>query len=386
MSGFRASEDALHEQAVAAAGLDDFGEPDYLEGLRALLGSLDDEAPLNEIGVAALRGMIVGALVARLRSEQGFKQFPESAEAAVDAPLVIIGLPRTGTTALHHLISQDVAFQGLELWITGAPQPKPPRSAWEADPDFRACAERMRLIHEHSPHIRAIHPMEAHLVDECWHLLEQHFGHSGYEANTEVPGYAKWWAQCDMRPAYRRHGRNLQLIGHRAPERRWLLKDATHLFHLDAFLDTYPDARIVMTHRDPVKLIPSVCSLCWAHREPLNARVDRRAFGRSTLALWERAITHTMEVRERVGSENFMDLPFARFRADALGAIRDIYERFDLPFTPTADQAIRQFRAEHPPGAHGAHDYSLDEWGLDAGEIRERFASYSERFGVPEEG
>lgn len=385
MTTFHGSEDAFHEEASRACGFDDFGESDYLEGLRTLLSALDEDAPLNEIGRSSLRATIVDALKARLLSERGWRDFPEYAEAPVDAPLVIVGLPRTGTTALHHLMSQDVSLQGLELWISSSPKPKPPREQWAGDPHFRACDERMRFIHERSPDMMAIHPMAADLVDECWHLLEQHFAHSGFEAGTEIPSYSQWWSKCDMRPAYRRHRRNLQLIGHRQPEKRWLLKDATHLFHLDAFLDVYPDARIVMTHRDPVKLIPSVCSLCWTLREPTNERVDRVAFGRSTLALWERAIRRTMSAREGRDPAQFHDLHFSSFRRDALGAIRGIYDRFAVAYSATADARIRSFREANPPGLHGAHAYALEDWGLDAGEIRERFADYTERFGVESE-
>ena len=257
---FAADEEAFHEAARRATGLEDFGDAEYLEGLRVLLDSLDGEARLNPQGQLATRGMIVEALAARLRSEDGWAAHPEHADFPIGAPLVIIGLPRTGTTALHQLLSQDSGFQGLELWLATAPKPRPPRATWPDDDDFQACDVRMRRIYERSPAMRAIHFMAADLVDECWHLLAQSFAHSGWQANADVPSYARWWAGHDMGPAYERHRRNLQLIGHSDPDRRWLLKDATHLFDLEAFLRVYPDARIVHTHRDPVKLIPSVCS------------------------------------------------------------------------------------------------------------------------------
>ncbi len=372
--------EGVHEQASAATGLIDFGDEAYLEGLRALLASLDADARLTAAGTETARAMIVAALAGRLRSEAEWKAHPDHAQQPVEAPLVIIGLPRTGTTALHHLISCGPQFQALEPWLAGAPRPRPPREAWPRDPDFRACDARLRAQYALSPEMRTIHWMAADLPDECWRLLDQSFAHACWQANFEVPGYARWWADHDMRPAYRRHRRNLQLIGLGAPERRWLLKDATHLFDLDAFLEVYPDARVVFTHRDPVELIPSLCSLCWAARRPLNEPEDPAAFGRATLELWERAVLGALEVRDRREGASFHDLPFEAFRADPHAAIAGIHERFGLPLTGDAAAAMRRFEAGNPPGKLGSHEYSLEQWGLDAGEIRERFAPYTQRF------
>lgn len=380
MSSFRASEAALHDEARAATGLDDFGPGEYLEGLRTLLAALDEESTLSGLGRAVVRGILVDDLAARLRSEHGFARHPESAEAPVRRPLVIIGLPRTGTTALQELIAQDPQFQGLELWLTRTPRPRPPRASWPSDPDFQDCDRRMKAIYELSPDMKSIHYMAADKVDECWHLLAQSFAHSGFMAQTRVPGYERWFTRHDLRPAYRRHRRNLQLIGHGEPERRWLLKDSTHLFGLDAFLDTYPDACVVQTHRDPALSIPSVCSLCWAARAPLNTEGSQAEFGRSTLALWEGAVLGALAVRRGRAPEQFFDLPFERFRRDPLASVARIYEHFGIELGEDALARMRAFREQNPPGKHGAHHYSLDDWDLDAGEIGERFAPYIEAF------
>lgn len=382
MNDFRASEDAFHEAAMASTGHDDFGDGAYREGLRTLLGALDDEAKLSEVGDLVLKGMIVEALKGRLRSESNFARFPGSAGAPVERPVFIVGLPRTGTTALHHLMAQNPALQSLELWLSGAPKPRPPRAAWSDDPDYVASDGQTRSLYARSPEMKAIHFMAADLPDECWRLFSQDFAHSSWEASASIPSYSRWWAQHDMRPAYRRHQRNIQLIGHREPERRWLLKDATHLFALDALLDVYPDARIVQTHRDPAKLIGSVCSLCWASRRPLNVEDDPDEFGRATLALWERAILSTMASRRKHPTAEFYDLPFERFISDPIGVVREIHDRFDLPYTDEAARAVQSFRDENPPGKHGDHAYDLSDWGLEAGEIVERFRPYIDEFDI----
>ena len=379
---FVAEEEALHEAARTATGLDDFGDDTYLAGLRALLGSLDEDARLTPLGELAVRGMIVEALAGRLHSEAGFARMDEPDAAAVRAPLVILGLPRTGTTALHRLLARDPRLQSLELWLATTPKPRPRREAWPDDPEFRACDDRMRGLYERSPEMKAIHWMAADLPDECWHLLAQNFAHSSWQANAHVPGYARWWAAHDMRPAYHRHRRNLALIGSAEPERRWLLKDATHLFDLGAFLDVYPDACLVQTHRDPVPAIASVCSLCWAARGPIDRAQDRRAFGRATLELWERAVLGALAVRRERGEGNFHDVPFEAFAADPLGAARGIQERFGLAPDAASEAALAAWQAAHPRGEHGAHRYDLADWGLEAGEIRERFRPYTEAFDI----
>lgn len=383
LSSFRESEQTLHDAARAAVGYDDFGDDRYLEALRVLLGSLDDDGNFTAMGEVAVKGIIVDALKSRLHLERGLAQHPACADAPIERPLVIIGLARTGTSALHHLLAQDPDLQGLQLWLAHTPKPRPPRSQWVEDPDFRVADESTRAIYERSPEMKAIHHMAADQVDECWYLLAQNFIHSSWDANCNVPSYSKWWLEQDMTPSYRHHKRNLQLIGHREPEKRWLLKDSTHLFDLEAFLSVYPGAMVIHTHRDPVSVIPSTASLCWASRASLNADADPVAFGRSTLALWARAIDNTLEARGGRGEEQFYDLQFRDLQRDPLAAIRKIYDYFGLPVTDAAADAMQRFRADNPPGKHGEHSYQLKDWGLSEGEIRDRFARYVERFDIP---
>lgn len=383
MNDFRAAEAALHDAARASTGLDDFGDDGYREGLGVLLDSLDEEARLTEVGDLVLKGMIVEALKGRLRSEEGFERFPEAGASMVEKPVFIVGLPRTGTTALHHLMAQNPALQSLELWLTGAPKPRPARDSWSDDPDFRASDAQTRALYERSPDMKAIHFMSAELPDECWRLLSQDFAHSSWEASATIPSYSRWWASHDMHPAYRRHRKNVQVIGHQEPNRTWLLKDATHLFAMDALLDVYPDARIIQTHRDPTRLIGSVCSLCWSSRRPLNVDEDPKAFGQSTLALWERAILSTLSVRRERPDAKFYDLPFEKFVADPVGVVAEIHDHFDLAYAAEAEARVERFFEENPPGKHGGHAYRLEDWGLESAEILDRFRAYVRAFDIP---
>lgn len=386
MPGFSESIEAYHETASAARKLDDFGDDDYREALGELCRSLDEDADLTELGRVALERMILDALEARLLVEDGWRRHPEARDVRIERPLVIVGLPRSGTTALHHLLYQSQDFQALEHWLMRTPKPRPPRDRWKDDADYLASEARVRMMYERSPEMRAIHEIEADLPDECWNLFSQNFAHSSWEANVNVPQYAAWWANSDMTPVYRRHRRNVQLIGlpreGTRPERRWLFKDATHLFDLDGLFSVYPDAMIVQPHRDPVRFMPSICSLCWSARDPLNANADRKAFARSALDLWQRSIDSMMRAREGRDPRQFYDLAFEDFVSDPLQAIRDIFTHFDLELSNEAESAIRRFHDANPRGKHGEHRYSLAEWGFDADEITERFEAYTRRYAV----
>ncbi len=373
---FTDSEDELLESAIARAGFDDFGPDEFRPGLRALLAALDENSMLNPIGDFAIRRMIAGHLAARLTAERGFRAHPESAQNPIERPLVIVGLPRTGTTALQEMLALDPQFQGLELWLTRAPKPRPERDSWEEDPDYRECAASVDMIREHQPELHAIHKMEAWKVDECWNLAAQSFAHSSWLAQTALPGYRSFFEQCDMVPVYERHKRNLQLIGSRKPQTRWLLKDSTHLFALDAFLEVYPDACVVYTHRDPIEAIPSVCSLCWAARHALNTGESREAYGRETLDLWHMAVERTLDVREALGEggrQRFHDVSFPDFKASPLGVIEGIYQRFGFDLSIETRAKMEAFREESAPPLHR---YTLEQWGLDEASINERFARY----------
>lgn len=254
------AEQSLREFAVALAGVDDFGDIEFEEGLRVLLRSLDDDAELSANGRQMLAGMVVTALAGRLLAEAALQANPEHRGVDLGAPLVIIGLPRTGTTALQGMLCADPAHQGLELWLAQNPRPRPPRAAWDAAPGYQRC---VAMLAQMPASMRAIHEMQADAPDECWNLLRQSFASVTFECAAGVSGYSAWWAAHDMRPAYRRWANNLRLIGMNHTDRVWVLKDPSHLFAADALLEAVPEARIVMTHRDPAGHRRGGLALSW---------------------------------------------------------------------------------------------------------------------------
>ena len=245
----------LHASATRTVGLDDFGDQDYLEGLEVLLNSYAAEADLTETGSKMFRYFLKGALIARLLSEAGWRGCPSSADVAIERPVFVTGLPRTGTTALHRLLAADPANQGLEMWLTEFPQPRPPRDSWPGNPVFQQIDAALSQHHVENPEFMGLHYMSAGEVEECWQLLRQSIMSISYESLAHIPSYSDWLAGQDWTPAYARHKRNLQLIGANDVDRRWVLKNPSHLFALDALMATYPDAVVVQCHRPPETII-----------------------------------------------------------------------------------------------------------------------------------
>jgi hypothetical protein len=365
----------LHASATRLTGLDDFGDDEYLEGLRVLLKSYADDAGLTPEGNKAQRAFLRGALVARLLSESAWRQHPEYAQVAIERPIFVTGLPRTGTTALHRLLTADPGHQGLELWLTEVPQPRPPRDTWAQNPVFLGIQDGYSRHHLERPEFMGLHYMSADQVEECWQLLRQSMRSISYECLAHVPTYSDWLRAQDWTATYRRHRRNLQLIGLPDAERRWVLKNPSHLFALDALLEVYPDALIIQTHREPRTAIASVCSLSAEAARGWSTTFRGDVVGRDQLELWARGLETFVEARSRHPRAQFVDVAYEEFVADPLGTAESVYTHFGLPLTAAARTAMHELQAESTTGERRpSHRYSLADFGLTEGQVDERFA------------
>ncbi|MFF0242323.1 sulfotransferase [Rhodococcus pyridinivorans] len=370
----------LHASATRLTGLTDFGDDDYRDGLEVLLESYARDEKLTPLGSKMSRVFLRGALVARLLSESAWSAHPEHADVPVTRPIFVTGLPRTGTTALHRLLAADPAHQGLEMWLTEMPQPRPPRETWAENPVFAGIEAGFAQHHVEHPEFMGVHYMSAAEVEECWQLLRQSFRSISYECLAHLPTYSQWLAEQDWTAAYARHRRNLQLIGLPDADKRWVLKNPSHLFALDELLTVYPDALVVVTHRDPRTVIPSVCSLAAQATEGWSDAFVGETIGRSQLDLWARGFDHFTEVRRRHDPARFVDVDYRDFVADPLGTVGGLYDRFGLPFTAEAERAMADLHEESRSGARKpAHRYTLEEFGLSVGEVDERFRDYAYR-------
>ncbi|WP_239003891.1 sulfotransferase family protein [Nocardia panacis] len=369
--------DDLHASATKVVGLDDFGADDYREGLGVLLDSYANEAELTPFGNKVNRAFLRGALIARLLSEAAWKQFPEHVEVAVERPIFVTGLPRSGTTAVHRLLNADPAHQGLQMWLTEMPQPRPPRESWADDPVYQRISAAFDKHHVEHPEFMGVHHISADQVEECWQLLRQSAMSVSYECLGHVPGYSQWLGERDWTPAYRRHRRNLQLIGLPDANRRWVLKNPSHLFALDAIFAVYPDALVIQMHRDPRTIIASVCSLNEQAAAGWSERFRGEIVGRTQLDLWSRGAARFQEDRRNYDAAQFCDVDYGAFVADPIGTVSSIYAHFGLELTDAARTAMGELHSESTSGAaRPAHRYTLEEFGLTAEQVDRRFAEY----------
>ena len=365
----------LHVSASRVTGLTDFGPDDYRDGLAVLLESLERDADLTPVGRKVMRAFVRGALAARLLSEAAFEARPDYADVVIERPVFVTGLPRTGTTALHRLLVADPANQGLEAWLAEVPQPRPPRETWATDPVFTAIQAGYEQHHAAHPEFMGVHYMAADEVEECWQLLRQSMRSVSYECLVHLPLYSSWLRPQDWTPAYRRHRRNLQLIGLPDRDRRWVLKNPSHLFALDALLDVYPDALVIQMHREPRTAIASACSLAAQASAGWSDAFRGPVIGRDQLELWADGQRRFAAARARRDPAQFYDVRYDDFVSDPVGTVESAYGYFGLSLSGPAVDAMRALHARSTSGdARPSHRYTLADFGLTGEEVDEQFA------------
>ncbi|MGN0063589.1 MAG: sulfotransferase family protein [Nocardioides sp.] len=366
----------IAEAAVRSTGLSDFGDGAHEEGLRVIVEDLNSaEAGLTGRGRAFQRAEVKSALTGVLLTEAAFAAHPGHADVAIERPVFLMGLPRTGTTILHRLLHADPASQGLEMWLTQFPQPRPPRDSWEADPRYAAMQRAFAAHHAESPEFMGIHYMDAATVEECWRLLRQTGKSNSYESTAYLPRYTEWLAGQDWTDAYARHRRNLQLVGLNDPDKRWVLKNPSHMTALDALMAAYPDALVVYTHRDPVTCITSACSLAVGATEGHSETFVGETIGRTQLDLWSRSYHAFHDARGRYDQSQFVDVAFGDLVRDQVGTVRSVYDAFGLDWTPEVEAAVTEIDREAKQGkAAPRHTYSMGDYGLSERTVLDAFA------------
>jgi hypothetical protein len=299
--------------------------------------------------------------------------------------VVVLGLPRTGTTLLSELLHRDPANRSLMRWEAADCVPPPTTSTFATDPRIEAARAAGAAMDALNPAFKAIHYEAPDGPTECVTLLAQDFKSLLWETIANVPSYGEWLFACDFASAYAYHHGALSLLQSSAPG-RWALKTPQHSLALDALVAHYPDARLVMTHRDPVTVVGSVCSLARVlsgtfsdadHRDSINARWT---------AVAEEIVNRVMSWRDRHGDERFVDVAYDDLIADPVGTVRSVYGRFGEELSAQAEASMRRYLDQHPRGEHGSHQYDVGALGLDRQELTARFARYRQRFRIPEEG
>jgi hypothetical protein len=383
----RLDERDLLGRAVRRTGLSDFGDDAFRAPLRLLLESFEREAQLSTLGRVIARTDIVRLLENRLHIVDTLRRHPEITRAPVERPIFIVGLPRTGTTILHELLAQDPANRVPMTWEVQTMWPPPERATFHTDPRIAAVDKHFAGVDRIIPGFKQMHPMGARLPQECVALMAHDFATMIYHTTHNVPSYQTWLETTDMRWVYASHKRQLQYLQWHCPAERWVLKSPGHLWALAGLLAIYPDARIVQTHRDPLKVIASLTSLITYLRSMASDHLDPHAIGADWTARLARGLEQTMRVRDehRLDSARVFDMQFTEFVADEIAMVRRIYTHFGIAFSTEAESRMRRFLAANPADKHGRHRYRLADAGLDAATERRRYAAYQDRYGVPSE-
>jgi hypothetical protein len=377
--------DELEQQASEQTGLDDFGDPSYREGLERYCDALVHEARLNDLGHVALPASLVSALVNRLKVVDWARQHPEVPDERIEAPVVVIGMFRAGTTFLSNLLDRDPANRALLAWESLDSVPPPAPGERTSGPRVDAAQGGVDMLEMLNPAISAIHHEAASDPTECIAVMGQAFQSISWEAIANVPSYGAWWRAGDNRGAYDYHRLVLQTLQSGGVRGRWTLKSPHHALALDALVDTYPDARLVLLHRDPVALTGSVCSLIQVMSSTFSDADHRASIAQHWSDTLEESIRRLDDFRSRRPEHPVLDVHYADLARDPVGTVRGVYDALGLEAGDGAFEAMAGHLAAHPRGEFGGHRYDVGAFGLTEGEVRERFASYVERYGVETE-
>jgi hypothetical protein len=370
------------EHASRVAGLTDFGDAPLRDGLAILCHALKTEARLNEAGARIAFDDIVTTLQERLKVEDWYARMPGISQGRITAPIMVIGLPRSGTSALSQMLAQDPANRSIRRWEAVRPTPPPDIATEATDPRLIETQRMLNRRYAASPEMMAMNPITADDPTENECFLKFTFQSLALSGVYEIPSYREWALQCDMRPAYRYLVRVLKLLQWRRTPTRWNLKAPIDLFHLDAIADVLPDARLVWTHRDPAKTVPSVASLLVARRRPMTDAIDKIALGHSECALWGEAICRGMAYRTGSGSLPIADLCNDDLVREPVRTLSALYERLGLEFSLDFETALRRRLVDRPKGKFGQHRFMAEEFGLSEGGLKAAFGAYAARFGL----
>ena len=368
----------LIETAKQRCGSDDFGKDDFFEALSRLLESCHNEAQLNLIGKIALRTNVLHTLCLRLEMERDRQLYPGIARQEIREPLLIIGLPRSGTTLLHILLAADPDHRSPLMWEVMTPSP--PTLADEKR-RIRRATRSCNYFSWLAPTFRHVHAMGAELPQECVRLMTPTFMSDQFDTMFHVPSYRAWFLRQDLRPAYEYHRRFLQHLQFMRPRRRWVLKAPTHMFAMPALLSVYPDALFVQAHRTPVETMASVSSLITILRSAFSNAVDPFTVCREAIQYWSETMEKFLQERDQLANERICDVDYEQIRRDPFSAIRQIYSHFGWSLSRETEQRMCVLTAKLTRNNHGNHRYDLSQFGFAPGEVFSAFAPYCERFG-----
>src|SRR5215469_7849127 len=371
----------LLESALKRGKRRDFADPSFIRPFEHLLEACNEEADLSGFGVRALRIDVLRCLRTLLQFDEIEAACPAILSRPIRAPVFITGMPRSGTTFLHRLILQDPSiiaprlFQLVYPYASQASLGTALRKKW--------VSLQLALFRMIAPEFNALHPVAVDSPEECTDITAQVFQSLRFDAMYRVPSYNSWLERSGFLDAYRFHRRFLQHLDAQLPGRRWILKSPDHLFALEDIRKVYPDARLVLVHRDPVRVLASVAKLTEVLRRPFARSVDRIEIGREVSASW---LDGARRMRGLSSDDSALHLNYRQIVARPVEAVRAVYRHCDLVLTEAAEASMRSWLRAAANARRPWRNYQLAEFGLDAHLLRERFAPYTDTFGIEIEG
>lgn len=378
--------DAVCEAAVARTGLHDFGPDDFRDRLGRQLAEVDADPERTGLGRMLLFGDCTRYAANRLRIADLLARHPEIADIPIERPVIVIGLPRSGTTNLVNLLASDTRFRSLPLWESYEPVPDPdePIGVDGVDPRWTRCQQGWEAMQAGAPFVAAMHPMEPDHVHEENELMAPDFSNYNLEWVARVPAWRDHYLAQDQTPHYAYLKQVLQILQWYRPRERWVLKSPQHLEQIGALLTTFPDATIVVTHRDPVAVVQSTATML---------AYGARTLYRSTRPEWYRdywtdrigrLLDTSLRDRQLLPAERTVDVFFHEYMDDEMGTLQRVYDAAGIELTDRARAEIEAHRAAHPRGKQGRVVYDLRrDFATTPHEVRARFGAYLDRFDIP---
>ena len=378
---------ALESTAIAqSGGLKNFGDPSYRIALEKLCASLEAEAKLSDFGRQLLHQKFIEMLVNRLRMEEFFRTHPEINDEVLAAPVLIVGLPRTGTTLLQRVLACDPSFYSMPWWESRYPVPFVDEDLKTPTARIERARGEVKVMVEAMPKLMAIHPMNADEADEEGMLTEHSF-RASFNAYAHVPSYMEWLHSTDETPTYEFLKRGLKFLQWQKRQRgivanRWVLKAPHHLLRMELVLKMFPGIQVIQTHRDPVETIPSIASFIDTLWHIYSSTVDSKAVGHEWSALMARAFRHALQAREQ-SPQSFMDVRFIDTVKTPLEVVRAIYAFAGRTLTTEAEARMTHWIEDNRRESRASHDYQPEQFGLSEKQLKQDFADYRRQYIEP---
>jgi hypothetical protein len=372
--------DAMRSQAASEIGLDDFGGSEYEGPFEALASAIDGSELLSPVGRLMIHAQLLQLLKNRLLLTDLLARHPEIDDIEIARPIVICGLPRTGTTHLHNLMAADPALRSLPYWESLEPIPLPAEADVDPDPRLARCEMGLQFVNQAMPHFKRMHEMTTWHVHEEIQLLAMDFSTMFFESVALLPPWRDYYMSHDQTPHYRYMKRVLKALQFLRGGKRWVLKSPQHLEQFGPLLETFPDATFVVTHRDPVAVVTSMATMAAYAARMYHDPVDPELFGRYWADRLEVMLRASVRDREQLPTEQSIDVRFNEFMADDIAMVRRIYDLADQSFTEDVEATMTAYMSDHPQGRHGRIEYRAEDVGLGRSELERRFGFYTDRF------